>query len=260
MRVAVFQFASCDDIDSNFAKIRKAVAEASEKKVRLLVFHECAACGYPPIELSDVDSIDFLLLETRVREVQELAKTHGMHIVLGIIKKEHNMRYNSLLIISPDGEVIGSYDKRALWGWDTDNFSRGSSLGVVEIDDLVIGFRICFEVRFPEYFRELFVRKADLCFVSFSDVSENELPERYELIKAHLRTRAVENVMTVISVNSLSDYQAAPTAVFDINGNIVSEAPKNEEYLLVFDYSKPEIEFGAKGRIQNSYEAMHLVN
>ncbi|WP_264174349.1 hypothetical protein [Clostridium tagluense] len=33
--------------------------------------------------------------------------------------------------------------------------------------------------------------------------------------------------MTIISVNSTSKYQTAPTAVFNSNGHIVSEAPRH---------------------------------
>lgn len=46
------------------------------------------------------------------------------------------------------------YDKRALWGWDKDNFTPGEGGGIIEYGDIKIGIRICFEVRFPEYFRE----------------------------------------------------------------------------------------------------------
>ncbi|WP_160317140.1 hypothetical protein [Oxobacter pfennigii] len=52
--------------------------------------------------------------------------------------------------------------------------------------------------------------------MSFCDVSNEDSMERYDMIKAHLITRAVENVMTVISVNSTSHYQTAPAAVIDI--------------------------------------------
>ena len=44
--------------------------------------------------------------------------------------------------------------------------------------------------------------------------------------------------MTVISVNS------------------ISEAPPGEEHLLIYDYLKPKIGYGAKGRIENSLIAM----
>ena len=109
-------------------------------------------------------------------------------------------------------------------------------------------------MRFPEYFRELFKENVELCFVSFCDVLKGDSIERYDMIKAHLVTRAVENVMTVISVNSASHYQTAPTAVIYSNGSIVSEAPRNQEYLIAYDYKTPIMGFGPKGRLQYSLE------
>jgi omega-amidase len=125
-----------------------------------------------------------------------------MYIVLGTIRIQKSMCYNLLQLIGPNGESIGNYDKRALWGWDLDNFTKGESLGIYQIDDIQIGFRICFEIRFPEYFRELFKSYVQLCFVSFCDVSEQDLIERYGIIKSHLVTRAVENVNFYIRVSS----------------------------------------------------------
>jgi len=260
MKIAVFQFGSNDNIDYNFNAIKRAIIQAAENKVRLLVSHECAICGYIPIETSDIDEIDFNILNIYIDKVQRLAKKHDMYVALGTIRQEKAKNYNSILLINPNGEMMGHYDKRALWGWDLENFAKGNSLGIYEIDSINIGFRICFEVRFPEFFRELFKSKVDLCFVSFSDVSEEDSVGRYELIKSHLMTRSVENVMTVVSVNSISKFQTAPTAVFDINGGVIKEAPKNKEYLLIYDYTTPKIGYGAKGRIQNSIDVMNLDN
>lgn len=256
MRIAVFQFASGKRIYSNFCAIRRAVQKAAAQGVRLLVFHECALCGYPPIERPDVKGMDFDALERYTDEVKGLAKKHRMYIALGTVRKEEEEFYNTLLLISPQGDAVGSYDKRALWGYDLNHFKKGNSPGIFEIDGIKIGFRICFEIRFPEYFRELFRAHAELCFVSFSDVSEIDLPLRYDTIKAHLITRAAENVMTVVSVDSISKFQTAPTAVFDVNGGVIKEAPKNGEFLLTYDYSPPEISYGAEGRIRNSLEVM----
>ena len=44
--------------------------------------------------------------------------------------------------------------------------------GIFEIAGISVGVRICFEVRFPEYFRELYARKTDLNVVLFYDVSD----------------------------------------------------------------------------------------
>lgn len=252
MKVGIFQFDSSDNISDNHNTIIKAITNASRKNVKLLVFQECATCGYPPIERSTIETIDFKELNYYFQEIKQLAKTNNMYIALGTIRKENSKHYNSVRLIDSSGKIIGNYDKRALWGWDLDNFTRGASLGIYNIDGIKVGFRICFEVRFPEYFRELFKSNVQLCFVSFCDVSKKNLIERYDLIKSHLMTRAVENVMTVISVNSISNYQTAPTAIFDSNGKAVGEAPRNREYLLVYDYNPPQIGYGAKGRIKYS--------
>lgn len=104
------------------------------------------------------------------------------------------------------------------------------------------------EVRFPEFFRELYREKAELCLVSFCDISQKENKERYELIKAHLRTRAVENVFTVLSVNDISSFQTAPTAVIDPNGSVLLEMERNKEGLLIYDYVRSKDNFGMSGR------------
>lgn len=254
MIVGVFQFHGSDSISDNQKAIKRAINMAFQNKVRLLVFQECATCGYPPVETPAIEKINFEILNSYLEEIKELAKKYDMYIALGTIREQHSKHYNSIRLIAPAGELIGDYDKRALWGWDSDNFIQGQNLGIFQIDGIKVGFRICFEIRFPEYFRELFKEKVELCFVSFCDVLNEDSIERYNIIKAHLITRAVENVMTVISVNSTSHFQTAPTAVIDINGNIISEAPRNQEYMIVYDYQAPVMGFGQKGRLHYSLE------
>lgn len=256
MKVGVFQFHGSDSISDNHEAIIRAIINASQSKVRLLVFQECATCGYPPVETPTIEKINFEILNSYFQEIKQLAKNHDMYIVLGTVRKQISKYYNSLQLIDPNGEIIGNYDKRALWGYDLNNFTKGEALGIYQIDDVKIGFRICFEIRFPEYFRELFKSNVQLCFVSFCDVSEQDSIERYNIIKSHLVTRAVENVMTIISVNSISNFQTAPTAVIDSNGQVVNEAPRNQEYLIVYDYNNPTISYGAEGRIQNSLQLL----
>lgn len=258
MVVGVFQFKGCGDLSRNQDAILRGISEASKKEVRLLVFQECASTGYPPVELSSIDAIDFKQLEVNESVIKKMAKKHNMYIALGTIRKDESGTYNSIKIIGPKGEDAGFYDKRALWGWDSENFERGKYLGVFEIDGLRIGFRICFEVRYPEFFRELYDSKVQLAFVNFCDVSETESKTRYEIIKAHLITRAVENVMTVISVNSTSFYQTAPTAVISPDGVLIDVASTNEEQLIIYNFEQPEITFARKGRIEISNDLMRV--
>ena len=254
LRIGAFQFKSGSEIAENSAAILRAINSAAEECVRLLVFHECASCGYPPVETPDINAIDIKALEELHSAVAALATRHNLYVALGTIRVEGSSRYNTIRLFSPDGKTL-DYDKRALWGWDTDSFTRGKSLGITELDGIKIGFRICFEVRFPEYFRELSEHGTELCIISFSDTADSPSPERYGIIKSHLITRAVENVMTVVSVNSASRFQTAPTAVFGNDGHVLIEALPNNEQLLVYDYESKEPSFGQTGIIENIHIA-----
>lgn len=117
-----------------------------------------------------------------------------------------------------------------------------------DVNDWRIGVRICYEIRFPEFFRELYKQQTDLNVVLFYDVSQKDDDERYDLIRSHIRTRAVENVAYTLAVNTCSSFQTAPTGLYDRSGAILNELKKNEEGLLVFDLEKKEINFGEKGR------------
>lgn len=255
MKIGVFQFKGSGDIDNNRDKILKAVASASAGHVRLLVFQECAVCGYPPLEVPDIEAIDFNKSDKLIDEIQTAAKANDMYVAVGTTRRAERACYNSICVISPDG-ILGYYDKKALWGWDFDHFQAGTSPGIFQIDDIKVAFRICYDIRFPELFRDCFLENVPLCFVSFCDVQEQDSPERYDIISGHLMTRAVENVMTVVSVNSISQFQTAPTAVFDHSGKKVLEAEKNQEGLLTYDFTMPEMTFGMKGRIENSKRLM----
>jgi len=251
IKIALYPFASSDSISDNLTAIRTGIQLAAAQNVRLIAFHECSLCGYPPIE-SNISEITETKINSALNEISTLARQHRMYIAVGTVRFECGKRFNSIVLFNDLGKIEGFYDKSALWGWDTDHFSPGEQPGIFDIDGIRIGFRICFDVRFPECFRALYHKNVNLCIVAFSDSADAPDPERYEIIKSHLRTRAVENVMTVLSVNTLSRHSTAPTAVFNPDGRIISEAPTDPSSLLVYDFQIPEITFGRLGRIKNA--------
>lgn len=247
MRIGVYQFAVSGSMNKNRDHILDAVARAAEAGVELLIFPECAVTGYPPLSISSPAEIDESLKNEIHARVQEAAVRNGMYIILGtIVRKESSFR-NAALFFSPDGTVT-EYDKRALWGWDRDNFVPGNQNGIVQVGPLKVGIRICFEVRFPEYFRELFIAETDLNIILFHDVSGHADPDRYALIRGHVQTRAVENACPVFTVNATSPYQAAPTVLFDASGRALCEAEPGKDMLLVYDFEKKKPDFGELGR------------
>ncbi|MEA4870767.1 Apolipoprotein N-acyltransferase [bioreactor metagenome] len=260
MRIGAYQFAVSGSMEQNLQHFRRAIQQAAEESVRLLAFAECALTGYPGENVQTADAIDLFLLTKYQHEFEELASRHQMHLLFGAVERVDSDCFNSAYWIKPGEQARSIYQKRAIWGWDTENFRAGAlDDGVIEIDGFRIGVRICYEVRFPEYFRELYVRRADCAVVLFADRSEPDVPGRYDLILAHLRTRAVENVMQLVSVNDSAIFQTAPTAAIDENGMIVQHLERHKEGLLVYELEKrEELSFGATGRRFVSDQLMRI--
>lgn len=247
LKVGACQFHVTSNIKKNLEIMEKAIQSAASQGVSLLVFPECACTGYPPRDMERSSAIDFEELSNVHRTLQCLASKLNMYIITGTIVKTEHKYLNSAMICSPDQE-IQFYHKRALWGWDQDNFSAEDSSGILKIKGWKIGIRICFEVRFPEYFRELYKKHTDLNIILFYDASDHEDKDRYELIRSHIRTRAVENVTYTLTVNTASLYQTAPTALYDRSGHTMAELERHREDILVYCLEKQPLNFGEKGR------------
>lgn len=249
MKIAGFQFKISQDVYLNYEKIESAAIEASSKDTRLLITQECALTGYPPIEIESIKNIDFNIVSECTKKLEKLSSQLKLYIALGTIRPVGDKYLNSMILISPNNDHQ-SYDKRALWGYDKNNFipPKNKNDGIWLIDGIKIGIRICFEVRFPEYFRELYNENVDIIIMSFCDISDSINPVRLNIIKSHLLTRAIENCTTLISVNGITKFQTAPTFVINPDGYILEEAPLNEEFLMIYNYSKLESNFGRDGR------------
>ena len=247
MKIAACQFAVSGDVRRNLYTITKYVRLAADQSAKLAVFPECALTGYPPLNIPSAASADFSALAEAHAALQQLSDENGISILTGTITRCEGSFHNSAILFSPDKLPV-SYHKRALWGWDRENFVPGSESGIFQIDGLRIGVRICYEVRFPEYFRELYREKTDLNIVLFHDTCASENSERYELIKAHLRTRAAENVTSLLSCNTCVLHQTAPTAFFSASGEILSELLPDCDGLLLYDFHLKPLDFSETGR------------
>ena len=258
MKFALLQFPISAKSTDNYQTIKRAICEASENDTQVLLTQECALSGYPPVEISSVSDIDFEQQNIAFNEIIELVKEKQIYLFLGCIRQCGERAANSIAIIEPSG-YVQYYDKRALWGWDADNFVVDSNFnGVVEIKGIRIGVRVCYEIRFPEYFRELYKEKVDVTVVCLCDVQDKPDDNRLSIIKSHLVSRAIENVFTIISVNSSTLEQTAPTSVIDQHGNTLVQAVRNSESITYYTYEKIENGFGAKGLIKYSDELLGI--
>lgn len=249
LKIAAYQFAVTGNPKRNLAIMTAAVIAAANRQAELILFPECALSGYPPRDLPSSADADFTSMDEGIAVLRRLSEEYGICIVFGAITKSGCACLNTAFALLPDGREY-RYAKRALWGWDRDNFVPGDTDDVFDYRGFRIGMRICYEVRFPEYFRELRRKDTNLNMVLFYDVSDHPNPERYELIRAHLRTRASENICAVLSANAVSPHQSAPTLLCDAGGRVCEELRPEKEALLICDYSPAAPGFSERGRME----------
>ena len=247
MRACAFQFPVTGNVEQNFFRIERAVCRAAEEKAEMLVLPECALTGYPPADLFSAGSADPREVKDALCRLSALCERTGLTVIAGTVLPEKGCCSNAAVTLFPDGRR-SFYRKRALWGWDADNFAPGTDDGIIRVNDFCIGIRICFEVRFPEYFRELYRAGTDLNVILFYDRSAKEDPSRYGLIRSHILTRAVENVTETLTVNTCGSYQTAPTLFCDRSGRVIREAAPGKEEFVILNTEKRQDGFGEKGR------------
>ena len=256
MRLAAYQFDVTGDVNKNTEKIKNAVLKAAENKADFIAFPECAISGYPPTDLASSKDFDLEALPAVLKELQELSDAHKITILVGSIDFDETY-VNRAFLIAPKRD-IKHYDKRALYGWDSENFARGNTDGIFEICGLKVGVRICFEARFPEYFRELYKAKTDLNVVIFYAVSDTDETDKYNVLRSHLISRAAENVTPIFAVDAITPFQSAPTCFINASGKVLKELDRNKEEILFYDFEKSELNFGEIGRKRESDHLLGL--
>ena len=154
-KLAVSNITTDSDPKVNRERICQAAKDASARGARLVLFAEGALSGYVKSQIQSWSNVDWIGLENELNLVKEYATEYGIHIALGC-NQLFNLRlrpYNSLLIISDQGEVISSYHKRYLSHSEiTDWYSPGKDPVCFEIDGWRFGSALCIEVNFPEIF------------------------------------------------------------------------------------------------------------
>lgn len=179
-----------------------------------------------------------------IRKIQDVAKENCTNIIAGsipIIDDKGNVT-NSSLAINRNGEIIFQYDKIHLFGMFNEErfFKQGEKIGVYQFDGITCGTAICYDLRFPEYFRYLALKGAKVIFIPA------EWPKlRKEVWKLLLQARAVENQIFICAVNCAGDFKgekfAGASMVVSPSGEILLEA-KAEEVIASLDINLNEIE------------------
>jgi predicted amidohydrolase len=147
------------DISANCARYREFSARAAGAGCGLLLFPELSDTGYDlPHIARDASPLDGAPLTT----LRECAAAHGLAIGAGLSERAPEGIYNTLAFITPDGALATLYHKLHLFGSERGAFLPGGELVTTAWGGLTFGLSICYDLRFPELYRALALRGADV--------------------------------------------------------------------------------------------------
>lgn len=183
--------------EKNYQQVMEYLTEAANNGAETIVLPEMWNTGYALTELE-------ILADSTNRTVELLkgfAKEHAVNIVGGSVStKKKDGFYNTMLVVNKTGELVSEYDKAHRFGLMDEHIhlEEGDSLGTFELDNMVCGGVICYDIRFPEWIRAQVLNGAKLIFVSA------EWPEaRIDHWRILLQARAIENQCFIVAVNRI---------------------------------------------------------
>lgn len=234
LRVAAFQMATGFDVKENARKILGAIASAAERGAELLVVPECALSGYLPER-----ALDFDALEDAERRVTARAAEAGIWLALGTTRRQEQVWYNAALLYSPEGVEVVRYDKTHCTSGDAAVFAPGGDLSVVRAGEWTVGMQICYDMRFPENWRILRRRGAELVI----HIVNASLGDAWKVpvLEGAVRSRAAENGMFVISANDARRPQMMVSAICDPDGRDLARAPQNVEIIIYAELDRAAV-------------------
>jgi len=238
MRAAAVQLNSTDDIERNRTTadrlVRAAAANGAElvvlpEKWNVLGTEEQMAAAAEPL---DGPSISW---------ARQVAAELGLDLVAGSIVERadgHEKTLNTSVHIGPDGEVRAVYRKIHMFDVEVDGTVYRESDGEEPGDEIVVselaggvgvGMSVCYDVRFPELYRILALRGAEVVVIP-SAFTLATTRDHWETL---LRARAIENQCFVIAPNQIGahppgDRSGGRSLIVDPWGLVLAMAPDRE--------------------------------
>ncbi|EPS34952.1 hypothetical protein PDE_09917 [Penicillium oxalicum 114-2] len=219
IRVAIIQWHIKElAIEQNHATACNYIRQAAADGAQLAVLPEYHLSGWVPDDPRWIDqageSAKYL------ENYRALARELKMCLVPGTIIEKHSgsqgdgdpLLYNVAYFISHDGTVLGSYRKKNIWHPERPHLTSSGQERHEAIDTPLgrIGMLICWDLAFPEAFRELIADGAEIIIIPTFWTPHDAPAEarRYNpdseslFLNSTLTSRCFENTCGIIFVNA----------------------------------------------------------
>jgi omega-amidase len=224
----------------NKKRVQHWVKKASEAGCHIIVFPELWTTGY---DLTRIDEIADEEARDSSAFLSDLASRYSIHIVGGsIASKTKEGIANNLIVADKNGKIVKQYTKLHLFKLMDEHhyLLPGEEDGLFTLMDTQMAGMICYDIRFPEWFRKHAIDGAKVIFVVAQWPAE-----RISHWRTLLLARAIENQCFVIACNRTG---SDPKNEFGGNsmiispwGEIIAEGTREEE-LVTAEIDLNEVE------------------
>lgn len=232
MKVALIQMASDGSKTQNGAKAMSLLHKACEQNPDVICLSELFL-SWGPNFAGGKDSFP------QLDPYRQFARAHHVNIILGSVALESNtpnLTTNTCFIIDRQGNIAGRYDKLHMFSVNRNDFRfdersttiPGHSLGIAVLDNVKIGVGICFDLRFPEYFRALVKEGAQVLFLP-AHFYKKTGALAWDILPS---ARALENQTYFCACNQTGPNACGRTKVIRYDGTVIASLLCEEDILI----------------------------
>ncbi|KXA89929.1 hypothetical protein AKJ37_02685 [candidate division MSBL1 archaeon SCGC-AAA259I09] len=228
LKIALLQISTGPDKLQNLEKVNNSIDELGTDP-DIVVTPEYLM-GLQNGEISEeilnknAETLDSEFVETLRRKAKEM----NLSILFTTYRRENGF-FNSSVFVDDSGDVLGVYDKIHLFDAfdheESDFFNWGENIVVFDWKDFKIGLATCFDLRFPELFRIIRFKGADMVLVPSGFYAG---PHKAEQWRTLISARAHENNFFVVGVDQPKPYFVGESMVASPLGYEVDRMGKEE--------------------------------
>ena len=206
MKVACIQLSSGENYVKNFNNIIKYINEAIKNKSDLIITPETSSIITSDKKILFANTYT-MKVDPLIKEIKKIAKKFKKWILIGSLPIKDGKKFrNRSIMIGPNGKIVKYYDKISMFDVkltkkethkESKTFKPGSKLVSVNLPWGRLGLTICFDLRFPEIYRNLSKKK--LNFISVPSAFTKITGQKHWITL--LKARAIENFCYIFAPN-----------------------------------------------------------
>ncbi|QCU89715.1 nitrilase-related carbon-nitrogen hydrolase [Thiomicrorhabdus sediminis] len=220
--------ANIDELDKSL----QTLLEQADTAPDIVLLPEVFLSGFSMRPVEFAESID----GDSMQQLKALASKYRLALIFGMATKQVSNtgyeHFNSALMIDKHGELIEHYRKQKLFAYANEHhaYQAGKPSQPFVWQGARCAMFICYDLRFPEIFRNL-AKQVDIVFIVASWPESRQL--HWETL---LKARAIENQCFIIGVNRTGIdgnglHYAGGSMVIDPLGEILAYGRKQDEMI-----------------------------